>query len=53
MTSKIQVPDHIAKEIEAEQAQTKKQEVPEQDPSQEIPYVAQEASVLDPTLLDK
>ena len=53
MTSKIQVPDHIAKEIEAEQAQSEKQETTEQESKQELPYVSQEARVLDPTLLDK
>ena len=45
MTSKIQVPDHIAKEFEAEQA-----------PSQEeinTPYVKESARVLDPTLIEK
>ena len=51
MTSKIQVPDHIAKEIEAEQAQA--QEVKQEEDNQELPYVSQEARVLDPTLLDK
>ena len=50
MTSKIQVPDHIAKEIEAEQAQSEKQETTEQESKQELPYVSQEARVLDPTL---
>ena len=51
MTSKIQVPDHIAKEIEAEQAQA--EEVKQEEDNQELPYVPQEARVLDPTLLDK
>tara|TARA_Y100001963_G_scaffold106146_1_gene146665 strand:- start:1121 stop:1612 length:492 start_codon:yes stop_codon:yes gene_type:complete len=51
MTSKIQVPDHIAKEIEAEQAQA--EEVKQEEDNQELPYVSQEARVLDPTLLDK
>ena len=51
MTSKIQVPDHIAKEIEAEQAQA--EEIKQEEDNQELPYVSQEARVLDPTLLDK
>ena len=45
MTSKIQVPDHIAKELE-----------PEKNPPKEeskIPYVKESARVLDPTLIDK
>ena len=52
MTSKIQVPDHIAKEIEAEKAQAIQEESTE-EVTAEIPYVSQEARVLDPTLLDK
>jgi len=52
MTSKIQVPEHIAKEIEAEEAAVKQEETKE-EVSQELPYVSQEARVLDPTLLDK
>ena len=52
MTSKIQVPDHIAKEIEAEKAQAIQEESTE-EVNTEIPYVSQEARVLDPTLLDK
>ena len=52
MTSKIQVPDHIAKEIEAEKAQAIQEESIE-EVTPEIPYVSQEARVLDPTLLDK
>ena len=45
MTSKIQVPEHIAKELEAEQ-----------NPPQEetkTPYVKESARVLDPTLIEK
>ena len=45
MTSKIQVPEHIAKELEAEQ-NTPKEET-------KIPYVKEEARVLDPTLIEK
>ena len=45
MTSKIQVPDHIAKEIEAEQAQA--EEVKQEEDNQELPYVSQEARVLE------
>ena len=59
MTSKIQVPDHVAKSIEAEQ---KLKEQQEQETSQEnevedsdknSAYVSQSARVLDPTLLEK
>ena len=59
MTSKIQVPDHVAKAIEAEQ---KLKEQQEQETSQEnevedsdknSAYVSQSARVLDPTLLEK
>ena len=45
MTSKIQVPEHIAKELEAEQNLTKEET--------KIPYVKEEARVLDPTLIEK
>ena len=45
MTSKIQVPEHIAKELEAEQNPPKEET--------KIPYVKEEALVLDPTLIEK
>ena len=45
MTSKIQVPEHIAKELEAEQNPPKEET--------KIPYVKEEARVLDPTLIEK
>ena len=45
MTSKIQVPDHIAKEIEREQSPVKEET--------KAPYVKEEARVLDPTLIEK
>ena len=45
MTPKIQVHDHIAKEIEAEQA------TPKEEPK--TPYVKESARVLDPTLIEK
>jgi co-chaperonin GroES (HSP10) len=45
MTSKIQVPEHIAKELEAEQNPSKEET--------KIPYVKEEARVLDPTLIEK
>ena len=45
MTSKIQVPDHIAKEIEQEQTPVKEET--------KAPYVKEEARVLDPTLIEK
>ena len=55
--SQIQVPDHVAKSIEAEQKQKQKNtETPKQDgvKSQENPaYVKESARVLDPTLLEK
>ena len=45
MTSKIQVPEHIAKELEAEQNPPREET--------KIPYVKEEARVLDPTLIEK
>ena len=45
MTSKIHVPEHIAKELEAEQNPPKEET--------KIPYVKEEARVLDPTLIEK
>ena len=45
MTSKIQVPEHIAKELEAEQNPPKEET--------KIPYIKEEARVLDPTLIEK
>ena len=45
MTSKIQVPEHIAKELEAKQNPPKEET--------KIPYVKEEARVLDPTLIEK
>ena len=45
MTSKIQVPEHIAKELEAEQNPPKEET--------KKPYVKEEARVLDPTLIEK
>ena len=45
MTSKIQVPEHIAKELEAEQNPPKEET--------KIPYVKEEARFLDPTLIEK
>ena len=45
MTSKIQVPEHIAKELEAEKKNPKEES--------KIPYVKESARVLDPTLIDK
>jgi co-chaperonin GroES (HSP10) len=55
--SQIQVPDHVAKSIEAEQKQKQTNtETPKQDgvKLQENPaYVKESARVLDPTLLEK
>ena len=45
MTSKIQVPEHIAKQLESEQNPPKEET--------KIPYVKEEARVLDPTLIEK
>ena len=59
MTSKIQVPDHVAKSIEAEQKQKNKNsvETPTEDGGPTNPtnlaYVKESARVLDPTLLEK
>ena len=59
MTSKIQVPDHVARSIEAEQnqKQPKTIETPTEDggaKTKENPaYVKESARVLDPTLLEK
>ena len=54
--SKIQVPDHVAKSIEADlkaKEQEEKQETPEQDTEENVAYVPGTARVLDPTLLEK
>ena len=54
--SKIQVPDHVAKFIEADlkaKEQEKKQETPEQETEENVAYVPGTARVLDPTLLEK
>ena len=59
MTSKIQVPDHVARSIEAEQnqKQPKTIETPTEDggaqPKENPAYVKESARVLDPTLLEK
>ena len=59
MTSKIQVPDHVARSIKAEQnqKQPKTIETPTEDggaKTKENPaYVKESARVLDPTLLEK
>ena len=56
--SKIQVPDHVAKSIEAEQ-KAKQQEIKQQEKNkteesnENVAYVKQQARVLDPTLLEK
>ena len=59
MTSKIQVPDHVAQSIEAEQ-KLKEQQEQETSQTTEVEennensaYVSQSARVLDPTLLEK
>ena len=51
MTSKIQVPDHVAKSIEAEQKTSQETEV--EETNENSAYVSQSARVLDPTLLEK
>ena len=59
MTSKIQVPDHVAKSIEAEQKLKKQQEqetsqtTEVEETNENSAYVSQSARVLDPTLLEK
>ena len=56
--SKIQVPNHVAKSIEAEQ-KAKQQEIKQQEKTkteesnENVAYVKQQARVLDPTLLEK
>ena len=53
--SKIQVPDHVAKSIEADlkKEQTQEEENPIQDVKETSAYVKESARVLDPTLLEK
>ena len=53
--SKIQVPDHVAKSIEADlkKEQTEQEENPIQDVKETSAYVKESARVLDPTLLEK
>ena len=53
--SKIQVPDHVAKSIEADlkKEQTQEEENPIQDVKENSAYVKESARVLDPTLLEK
>ncbi len=54
--SKIQVPDHVAKSIEADlkaKKQEEKKETPEQETEENVAYVPGSARVLDPTLLEK
>jgi len=54
--SKIQVPDHVAKSIEADlkaKKQEEKQETPVQEVEENVAYVPGTARVLDPTLLEK
>ena len=52
--SKIQVPDHVAKSIEADlkKEQTEQEENPIQDVKETSAYVKESARVLDPTLLE-
>jgi co-chaperonin GroES (HSP10) len=56
--SKIQIPDHVAKSIEAEQ-KAKQQEIKQQEETkieesnENVAYVKEQARVLDPTLLEK
>ena len=53
--NKIQVPDHVAKSIEADlkKEQTEQEENPIQDVKETSAYVKESARVLDPTLLEK
>ena len=50
--TKIQVPDHVAKSIEAD-LKNKEQETPTPDIEENAAYVKESARVLDPTLLEK
>jgi len=50
--SKIQVPDHVAKSIEAD-LKNKEQETPTPEIAENPAYVKESARVLDPTLLEK
>jgi len=51
--TKIQIPDHVAKSIEADLKQ-KEQETKKETPEKEtaVPYVKEAARVLDPTLIE-
>jgi len=51
--SKIQVPDHVAKSIEAEQKAKQQEETKTEETTDNVAYVKEEARVLDPTLLEK
>ena len=51
--SKIQVPDHVAKSIEAEQKAKQQEETKTEESTENVAYVKQQARVLDPTLLEK
>jgi len=53
--NKIQVPDHVAKSIEADlkKEKTQEEENPIQDVKETSAYVKESARVLDPTLLEK
>ena len=53
--NKLQVPDHVAKSIEADlkKEQTEQEENPIQDVKETSAYVKESARVLDPTLLEK
>ena len=53
--TQIQVPDHVAKSIEADlkAKEQDKTETPEQEVEENTAYVAGAARVLDPTLLEK
>jgi co-chaperonin GroES (HSP10) len=50
--TKIQVPDHVAKSIEAD-LKNKEQETPTPEITENPAYVKESARVLDPTLLEK
>ena len=51
--SKIQVPDHVAKSIEAEQKAQQQEETKTEESTENVAYVKEGARVLDPTLLEK
>tara|TARA_R100000781_G_C4080022_1_gene127375 strand:+ start:1518 stop:2012 length:495 start_codon:yes stop_codon:yes gene_type:complete len=50
--TKIQVPDHVAKSIEADLKQKKQEEAPAQATEENVAYIKENERVLDPGLLE-